>query len=249
MDNRYIENVIKEIKPLLDEQGFKAKEENIFENDATLIKVDYDEARQMFLLLSSEKEEGKEQEYKELSAWLFDDSQNAKDAEAVGIDFADTLRKELGIKVKSVARTAEIELPTANKVGGTDVMSLTKKMLDIFPPLKAEYKNHMATYGNFLYLEFYGEFVVKDLKKMFKDGTQNQISKLYKVLKEVYIKGDKESINLVVAILAAAAYEDNYITERIKDMFKEDKHFKDSFENFLPVLSKNKKLKALLIKE
>lgn len=249
MDNRYIENVIKEIKPLLDEQGFKAKEENIFENDSKLIKVDYDEARQMFLLLSSEKEEGKEQEYKELSAWLFDDSQNAKDAEAVGIDFADTLRKELGIKVKSVARTAEIELPTANKVGNTDVMSLTKKMLDIFPPLKAEYKNHMATYGNFLYLEFYGEFVVKDLKKMFKDGTQNQISKLYKVLKEVYIKGDKEAINLVVAILAAAAYEDNEITERIKDMFKEDKHFKDSFENFLPVLAKNKKLKALLIKE
>lgn len=249
MDNRYIENVINEMKPLLDEQGFKSKEQNIFENDAKIIKVDYDETRQMFLLLSAAKEDGKEAQFNEIASWLFDDSQNAKDAEAVGIDFTDTLRKDLGVKAARVNRTAEIELPTANKNGNNDVSSLTKKMLDIFPPLKNEYKNHIATYGNFLYLEFYGEYVVKDFKKMFKDGTQNQISKLYKVLKEVYVKGDKESINLVVATLAAAAYGDKEIEERINEMFKDDKHFKDSFENFLLVLAKNKKLKAILVKD
>ena len=82
MDNRYYEKVIEEMQPFLDEQGFKAQENGNFKNDKREIKIAYDEARQMYTLSAADIGEEGDGELKEIEAWLFDDSQNAKDAAA-----------------------------------------------------------------------------------------------------------------------------------------------------------------------
>ena len=48
-----------------------------------------------------------------------------------------------------------------------DIAGFTKKMLDVFPTLKDEYKAHITKYGNFLYLNFFGEYLVPVLKNLF----------------------------------------------------------------------------------
>ena len=98
MDNRFFPEVIKEMEPLLLEQGFKAGENGEFSNDTKKVLVAYDEEKQMYRFSIADIDG----DYKEVSAWLFDDTQNAKDASSVGIDFAATLRKELGITAKRV---------------------------------------------------------------------------------------------------------------------------------------------------
>ena len=87
MDNRYFDNVIKELTPFFEANNITAKDD-IFVGETKAISVKYDEARQMYTLSLAEIEEGNIGEFSEINSWLFDDTQNAKDASSVGIDFA-----------------------------------------------------------------------------------------------------------------------------------------------------------------
>ncbi len=246
MDNRYLENVISELNPFFEEKAIKPQGD-IFANKNKAISVKYDDARQMYTLSIADITDGNIGEFTEINAWLFDDSQNAKDAASVGIDFATSLRKEFGVKRTRLAN-AIIDLPTAAKGDTMNISSLAKKMLDIFPALKEEYKNHIAIYGNFLYLNFFGEHLVPRLIRLFEEGTKKQIKKFYDVAEDVYVKGDKDTVNTLVAVLVAAAYKNEKVTASIKEMLIDNKHFLSSFENFAPFFAKNKKLISALIK-
>lgn len=246
MDNRYFENVIKELEPLFAENGITEKD-GVFVSENKAISVNYNEQRQMYTLSVADITDGNIGEYKEINSWLFDDSQNAKDAASVGIDFANSLRKEFGIKHTRLAN-ANVELPTAVKGDVMNISGFAKKMLDIFPALKDEYKNHIAVYGNFLYLNFFGEFLVPRLVRLFEEGTKKQIKKFYDVAEDAYVKGDKDTVNTLICVLAAAAYKNEKVTNEIKEMLSQNSHFLNSFENFVPAFSKNKKLLSALIK-
>ncbi len=247
MDNRYLDKVIGEMKPFLEEQGFKSNGNN-FESDEKIIAVNFDDARQMYVLCVAQKSDEGEPTFSEISAWLFDDSQNEKDAISVGIDFVATLRKELNVKVKRNTNVSSIDLPTASKSDTMNIAGFTKKMLDIFPVLKDEYKSHISIYGNFLYLNFFGEHLIPLMINLFETGTKKQIKKFYDVLEDGYVKGDKDTVNVMVAVLCASAYNNETVKKAIKEMLAENKHFLISFEGFLPVLSKNKKLMKALVK-
>lgn len=250
LDNKYFDNVIAEMQPFLSEHEFNVDANGDFSNGKKLISVKYNDDRQMYTLSVADFDEecNTFEEKREINAWLFDDTQNAKDATSVGIDFVNSLRKELGIKSKR--KNAElVELPSASKSGSMTVTGFTKKMLDVFPTLKDLYKAHISVYGNFLYINFFGENLLPLLKTLFTTGTKKQIKKLYDVFEDAYVKGDKETVNIMVALLCAAAYKDDVATAAIREMLCEDNHFLLSFNNFNSVFSKNKKLFKALIKE
>ena len=247
MDNRYYDNVIKEMQAFLDENKFKALEDGSFAAENKQVKVEYDEARQMYLLKVADIEEGTKGEYTELSAWLFDDSQNAKDAASVGVDFTATLRENLGIKIKRAVST-EIELPTANKSGSMTMAGFTKKLLDIFPAFKDAYKVHVAQYGSYLYLDFLGEYFIPQIKSVLSVNDKKQVKKLVEFLSDGFNKGDRETANAVVAVCSAAIYKDSELKERFFSAVAEEKYLNEAVKNFLPVFPKNKKLVSLLEK-
>ena len=246
MDNRYFENVINEMQPFFQENGINENGDT-FVNDNKSIIVKYDDERQMYALLVADIEEGNIGEYREINSWLFDDSQNAKDAQSVGIDFVASLRKELGIKHKRMVNN-DIDLPKASKSDSYNISAFSKKMLDVFPALKEEYKNHIASYGNFLYLNFFGEHLVPRLVRLFSEGTKKQIKKFYDVVEDAYAKGDRDTVNLIVALLTAASYKNDNVKNTITEMLSENKHFLNSYVMFIPFFAKNKKLKSALIK-
>ena len=247
MDNKYYQDVIKEMQPFFDENNITLKE-NYYSNDSKALTVVYDDARQMYVLSVAEVNEGEVSDFNEVNAWLFDDTQTARDAEAVGIDFVNTLRKEFGLKrVRGVG--GAVTLPTASKDGTVDISGLSKKILDVFPALKDEYKAHVAHYGNFLYLNFYAEHLVPRIIRLFEEGTKKQIKKFYDIFENAYQKGDKDTVNTVVVILTAAAYNNEKVTAGIREMLAENSHFLSSFEMFIPAFAKNKKLKETFIKE
>ncbi len=248
MDNRYFDKVIEEMQPFLDEQSFKQSEDGSYKNDTRAVKVEYNESRQMYTLNVAEIADGEIGEFKEISAWLFDDSQTAKDAASVGMDFTASLRKNMGIKLKRTASGEEVELPTVSKIGSITVTGFAKKMLDFFPSLKDEYKDHIAQCGNFLYLNFFGEHLVPHIKNVLSSGNKKQIKKLYDILGDMYVKGDKDTVNTVVAVLCAAAYNDENTEKAVKDMLADNNHFLLAFESFLNTMPKSKKLMAALVK-
>ncbi len=246
MDNKYFDNVINELQPFFDENGITEKD-GVYLNEDKAISVKYDENRQMYLLLVANIEDGKIGDYSEINAWLFDDTQTARDASSVGIDFTNSLRKEFGLKKQRVTN-AIIDLPTASKDGSINIAAFTKKVLDVFPALKDEYKDHIAIYGNFLYLDFFGKHLVPRLIKLFEEGTKKQIKKFYDIIETAYVKGDKDTANAIIVVLVAAAYENQKVTDGIREMLNENSHFLTSFTSFVPFFAKNKKLKESLNK-
>ncbi len=248
MDNRYLENVIAEMQPFFDENGIKAVD-GIYKNDKKAIAVEYSDERQMYVLKTGDIDEDGEFDLNEVSAWLFDDSQNAKDAEAVGIDFTNTLKTELGIKhTRSNSLLNAIDLPTASKDGAFTITSFTKKMLDVFPALKDDYKEHVAIYGNFLYLNFFGEKLVPQIKEVLIENNKKSVKKLFDVFETVYLHGDRDTVNTVVAVIAAACANDDTVKANAIAALGENKHFIDSLTQFIPVIASNKKLSAALLK-
>ena len=247
LDNRYYENVISEMNVFFNENNFKA-DGDCFVNDTKKICVKYvDEAQTYQLLTATKDEEGNFGELTVVNSWLFDDSQNAKDAASVGMDFVVSLKKELGIK-STRTTTAIVDLPTASKDGVMNVTGFAKKMLDVFPTIKDDYKEHISLYGNFLYINFFGEYLVPQLKNLFTNGNKKQVKKLYDVLEDVYVKGDKDTVNIMIAVLAAAAYNDSGCTEAIENMLIDDSHFTQAFKSFLSTFKSSKKLFNALVK-
>lgn len=232
-----------------EEQGVKASQDGAFVSDSKSILIKYDEPRQMYTLSVADFDEEKASfgDYRQINAWLFDDTQTAKDAQSVGMDFVNSLRKEFGIKNKRNI-SANIELPTASKSDSMNVTGFTKKMLDVFPSLKEEYKTHVTVYGNFLYINFFGEHLVPLLKNLFATGSKKQIKKLYDVFEDAYVKGDKDTVNIMIALLCAASLDDNNADSAIREMLNENAHFLSSYTNFIPVFAANKKLRSALVK-
>lgn len=247
LDNRYLENVIKEMMPFFDEHGFKAGDEGCFKNEKKAVKVEYNDERQMFVMNAADVTDGIIGEYGELSAWLFDDTQTASDATAVGIDFTATLRENLGIKIKR-AIVDGIDLPTAQKNGVLNTTGFTKKVLDVYPQYKDSYKEHISKYGNYLYIEFFSVTLIPQIKEVLAGNNKKTVKKLFDMLEIGYINGDKETVNIIVACLAAAVCHDETLKLRAFEMLEADSHFKSSVENFIPVILSQKKLSAALIK-
>ena len=163
LENKYFDSVIAEMKEIINETGLKL-DGNILSNENKSVKIEYSEERQMYTLAVADITDGNVGEYREISSWLFDDTQTKKDAECVGMDFAETLRKEFGIASQKRSVNSLVDLHTAQKGDEANINAFTKKMLDVFPALKDEYKAHVAHYGNFLYLNFFGEHLAPATK-------------------------------------------------------------------------------------
>ncbi|MCQ2451451.1 MAG: hypothetical protein MJ080_05705 [Clostridia bacterium] len=247
MDNRYLGKVINEMTPFIEEQGFKTCETGEYKNEKKSVKVEYNEAKQQFVLLVADvDEEGKIGEFGEISAWLFDDSQTEKDAEAVGIDFVDTLRKNMGVKIAQ-KQNLQVDLPTATGDKFT-ISAFAKKVLDTYPQLKDEYKNYVAKYGSFLYLNFFGTYLVPLLKETLGEKTKKSGKKVLELIEPAYVKGDNDTSNVAIACLAAACYNDDKITEAVNNLLADNVNLKMSVVSFGNVLKTNKKLRNILVK-
>ena len=228
--------------PFFEEQGFKEVKNGEYKNEACAVKVYYDEARQMYVLSVA----GEEGDYAEISSWLFDDSQSERDAGSVGIDFTETLREKLGVK-KNARAERLIDMPTAQK-DGADIATFSKKMLDVYPALKEPYRAHIAKYGNFLYLNFFGEHLVPLVRAALTAGDKKAVKKVFSVFESTYITGDKDTVNAMLAVIAAAVAEDPAAEEGLRAALAENAHMLKAVSELAPRIKKNKKLSAALLK-
>ena len=247
MENQYFDNVIKEMEPFIEENGFSATETGVYSNDKKSFKVTYDDNKQMFILTVADIDEEKNiGEYVEVDAWLFDETQTANDAVSVGMDFVDVLKKNMGIKNKPKTG-ADVELPTSDSDKYT-ISTFTKKALDTYPQLKETYKEYVAKYGSFLYLNFFGEYLVPLMADTINEKGKKSGKKILDMVEPAFIKGDNDSSNAAIACLAAVCVKDPDATEKVSEILSENTALKTSVLSFANMLKNNKKLKAVLVK-
>ncbi len=249
MDKKYYNVVIEEMKPLLDGQKF-VSDGDIFKNDIKAVKVCYEEETKMFAILVADITDGEVGEFTKLTSWLFEEDQTERDAAAVGVDFADTLRAHLGLK-KTVKNTAgQIALPTTEKGDAVTISTLIQKLLAVFPEFKDAYKESVAKYGKFLSVEFFTTNFAAGIKDMLGDPKANKkaIKKLFDMLEDIYVEGDGEAVDMTVALVCASIYGNEEYIKIFKEQMAENQHFISSVEELLGLMKGNKKLRAALVK-
>lgn len=244
MDKMY-NAVIAEMQVLLDGQKF-TQQDNIFKNENKAVKVYFNEQVKQFVLEVADVTDGTVGEFSVINTWLFDETQTERDAAAVGTDFADSLRQNLG--VKKAKTNTQVELPSSEKNNAGNITGLTQKLLAVFPQFKEEYKQTVAENGKFLYLNFYMVNFVPAIKNMLATGTKKQVKKLLDMLNETYVAGNGETVDAVVALICAAIFENEQNTQKVMEHLSENKHLKTAVSELLIIIKKNKNLRAALIK-
>lgn len=245
MENRYYDVVIEEMKSFLDGNGFKAKDGG-FANNTKALKIEYDEAKQVYKLLCADINDGEAGEYAVISSYLFDEGQTKNDAISVGIDFVDSARKALGIKAVRKTAAGEAELPSANASNNVTVATLTAKLLANYPDLKETYKQETTAKGKYLYLDFCTTYFVPEIRKTLDSGNKKATKKLIDMLCEIFVAGDRASVNLVIALLSAAIGKDANRFKAATDRMESCPHLITAINNEIAVLAKNKKLQKAL---
>ncbi len=248
MDLNCYNAVIAEMKTVLDSQKFIV-DGDIFKNESKAVQVSFDDNSKMFILKLADIADGEISEFETISSWLFDENQTAKDAAAVGIDFADTLGGKLGVKRVKTAATGEVALPTTSKGDAVTITTLTQKLLATFPECKDDYKAFVGEYGKFLHQNFYMTRFVPLIKEMLSDEKKNRkaIKKLFDMLWEIYVEGDTSAVDAVVIIISAVAYNNEKNVAIFKQYTEGKDHLHKAVDEMLLLIAKNKKLREAVI--
>lgn len=238
MENRYFDVILEEMSAFLNENGFK-EENGVYLNEKYALKIEYDEARQVYNLSIAAKGENGIGEYKNISAYLFDESHTKADAISVGIDFVDSAQKAMGIKA-GYRGGAAIDLPTAQGENVT-VSTLTAKLLANYPELKEVYKAEVDEKGKYLYLDFSARYFIPEIRKTLDEKNKKAVKKLIDMLCEMFVAGDRATTDLVIALLAGAIGKDAERFKTATEKMEECPHLITAVNNGVAVLVKNKK--------
>lgn len=211
MNQAAMDIIIKELSGIFQSQGMtrQSSDEQIYSNDKYAVKVWYDEDRKMFNLYMAEVQEGKGVNFATVSSWLFDENHNERDAAGVAGDFADTLNTKLGIKRVMSVSAREVKLPS-KAVGDTTpgVEAFANRFLTLFPQYKDEYKEHIARYGDFMYVDFFGKTAAVKLRELADDGSKKPLEKMMMMLDSFYVDADYTVQSIITYVVIGGAFAD-----------------------------------------
>lgn len=244
MENTYFDVVVAEMQSFLDENGFKG-EGGVFANETKSLKIEYDEAASLYKLFSADVTEGAVGEYALASSYLFDEKSDKKDAVCVAIDFIDTAKKLLGIKaVRSKAAAAD--LPTAGTSGKVNADTLTAKLLANYPELKDTYKDYVGEKGKFLPLDFGTTYFVPLIRKTLDENNKKATKKLLDMFADIFVTGDRASVNLVIALLSSAVGKSGERFKAMAERLEDCPLLVSAVNQEIAEISRNKKLQKAI---
>lgn len=246
MENHFFDIVMEQLSELVSEQGFAKRDDGSYANENKCFKVEFDEEAGLYNLLLADAAD--EPEYATVSSWSFSDDKGEKEAKTIGLDFLDTLRTKLGVKPNYAKNIANVPLPKKSGNKTNDINALAQQMLAVFPKYKDTYREHMAEHGEFLYLNFFSQTVVHDVRQALDDKNKKQLKKIFDVLCDAYVEADRAAQNAVaVTIITGAIAGDKTRYETALTYMEDCAYLKTAIIQLNKAyMAKNKKLKAMI---
>lgn len=252
MANKYYDEIIENLSPLFNEQGFKESPDapGVYLNDKKAVKINYSDERKMFTLDIADIVDGEGVQFSEVSGWLFDESHNSRDAKVISDDFSETIKNALGIATEKTVIRQNVSLPTKNAKGTTPgVEAFAKQFLDIFPQYKDYYKDSVAKYGEFLYEDFFRNTAAVKLRELTtKEGfNKKHITKLFTLLNDMYAEADSNVTNIIMfTILGGAFGGDVALFDSMAEYYADCPYIKQNGRTMITVIAGNKKYQEAL---
>ncbi len=248
MTNEILSVIVEQMQPVLDSANFVQCEDGSFKNESITLKITHNEEKKMLILSVFEmSESGEAGEEKVLSSWLFEEPENKRDAQSAGMDFCDTLKTRLGVKRVRTERSGEVALPSKKAGDAKNVEALCGKLLSVFPQFKEDYKEHVATHGTLLYIDFFKSTFAVAIGEALDQGGKKSNKKLFDMLSDSYDLGDRTSQNAIVGVLLGAAARGNDKRyEAVLSNLEDHQFLKTAFLNIMPKVNKDKRFKEIL---
>ncbi len=211
MNVQYIKEVCEVWEGTLAESGFSSKEQEtgFFKGEFKTYRVAYHESKKLFTLSVAQNES---ESFTELSSWYFDeDSHGSKDTKCIGEDFLESFAKDAGVKIikKSDGTAKEVALPEKAAVGTEPgIEAFTQKFLAMFPEYKETYKESVAKYGDFLYVDFYKRYGVKKMQELMQYEIANKklLTKYWNMLGDMHYEGELIVGDVICSVILAGAF-------------------------------------------
>jgi hypothetical protein len=218
MNIQYLKEVTEIITPFMNEHGFSSKGLNlgVYMGELKAYKVAYNEEKKEFSVsVSPIDSDGNADAYVPLSTWYFDENDHgAKDTVCIGEDFLSAIAADAGIKSVKTAdgSVKEVALPEKAAIG-TDpgVEAFAQKFLAMFPQYKDSYKDMVAKYGDFMYVEFFKRYGIEKMNELCSDETANkkQLAKYWSMLGDMHYNGEFIVGDIICAVILAGSFGNN----------------------------------------
>lgn len=246
MENHFFDIVLEPLSEFISEQSFVKLEDGSYANESKRFKVEFDETAGLYNLLLADADD--EPEYATVSSWGFSDDKGEKEAKTIGLDFLDTLRTKLGIKPNYAKNAANVPLPKKSGNKANNINALAQQMLAVFPKYKETYRQHIAENGEFLYLNFFSQTVVSDIRQALDEQNKKQLKKIFDVLCDVYVEADRDTQNAVAVTIITGAIGDSKERFETALSYMEDcAYLKTAITQLNKAyMGKNKKLRTML---
>lgn len=210
MDITAFKKIVDGCADILTKNGFAATDiTGTFQKDSTCFAVKYIEESKMMVLEYTETAD-MEGSQVVLANWLYEG--NEGDIPVITEDFCDQIGVKLGLAKPAASLTANnVAMPTKKAKGDEyTIDSLTQKVLAIFPAFKEIYKENVAKYNSFLYVDFYKNNLVPKLRELCEDYKANKktVDKTFKLFGEVYYNCDRETCELLCGLIIAGSFYD-----------------------------------------
>lgn len=218
MDIKYIKELNSAVHEFFNSNGFSSEGQDtgFYKSEDKIYKIAYSAEAKLFTLsVASIVADDADANYSTLATWYFDEANHgAKDIQCIADDFIGTVAKREGIRIASagVIDTSNIALPEKSKEGSEPgIEALAGKFLALFPQYKDAYKEMIATYGDFLYVEFFKTYAVEKLCELKADEAKNkkQLKKYFDMLGQMHYDGESIVGDVICSVIFAGAFKGN----------------------------------------
>ena len=251
MNSQVQEKILEQLSGIIETAGFSPNEDKTqYKNDRMAFKIGHDEEKNLLMLDVAEVNEmGEVGEFSNASSWLFENPEDLRDAESAGLDFLDTLKGKLGIKNTRTNRNGEIAMPSKEKSGGSyNIEAFTAKILAVYPQFKEEYKEHIAHFGTFLYIDFFKSTLMPKVEEILTENNKKSVKKIVTVLDELYVGGDRMVQNVILGVVLCGAVKDNQtLYDTVLESLADSQFLKNAFVSIMERFKKDKKFREVIL--
>lgn len=240
-----LNGITAKMNDFLNSQKFKKDGDYAFSNELISIKLEYDEATQtVALYMNGETED----DSKKLCEWRCTADSLSYDGDVIAEDFVKTLYRPLGISDGTVSGS-QVTIPVKNKAGTEmNLDAFTAKFLNIYPEFKELYKQDVAEYGEYLYVDFFKKTALKKLREAVSENNTKAAAKLLTLMAEAYYEGTAEASDVAVGLISAGAFYDcpEKFDEMSKDLAETKPLYITAVKSTVATVGKNKKFAELI---
>ncbi len=237
MINKAFNIVVDKVDAVLKSQGYKKNKVNntdsnemvaLFTGENVAYSVIYYiDKMHMVMRSCAMTDDGPDNEWKTMATWMFNpETDSEKEASSIGNDFAEAVSTPVNIKrVKQTKKKKSEE-------GSADPIFLYKRLVKLFPELKAEIKEEEDAYYPFRGVTFAREKVVPKVNAMVRLSVKADLTKLMGILSAQYTNGDPDT-RAIITIVILNSIDDEYkdvitplMSDELKKAYKNAHKFK-----------------------